>query len=426
MSDRDDTELRELIGLPLNDRYLLRDLLGSGGFGGVYMAEQHVLGRPVRTVACKVSRRTGITEQTAGELFADVLQLAGAMEGMTDGDARRHLVHVYDGGIARHLDGRAFLVMEFVPGRSLADEFKSFGGKGVPPRMLLKWVRQTCVALHGLHTQLPPLIHRDLKPDNVLLGADGTVRVIDFGLAARMLEGGQAPGTVGTIQYMAPETAAGASIPASDLYSLGLVLYEGLTGRYAYEGLTPPFDLPSTLHGDWFQEQKRKHPLPQPSALDASIPRKLDDLVVRCLELRPADRFRSADEVIAAIDALENGAHRAVPGEGDLEKAQRLRDDGDAAAAVAAAERGLGRPALEPGTRYALLRMLAAVHESRGAHFDAARRLAEAYELAGVLHVKQAERCDLLTRAERGFRSAGNLYQAERFAQLRQAECGGR
>ena len=73
--------LQQLVGRALNERYVLRELLGSGGFGGVFLTEQHVLGRPVRKVACKVSRTTGITEDVAGSLFADILQLAGAMEG---------------------------------------------------------------------------------------------------------------------------------------------------------------------------------------------------------------------------------------------------------------------------------------------------------------------------------------------------------
>lgn len=395
MNQRTDTDLRELVGRVVDGRYVLRELLGSGGFGGVFLSEQYVLGRPVRRVACKVSRETGLTEQTAGELFADVLQLASAMEGMTDAAARGHLVHVYDGGIARELDGRAFLVMEYVPGHSLADEFKQYPDGRVPVGLLLKWVRQICVVLRGLHSQIPPQLHRDLKPDNVLLGADGQVRLIDFGLAARMIKGGHVPGIAGTTQYMAPETAEGASIPASDVYSLGMLMYVGLTGEFAYAHLAPPIGLPPAAYPDWLNEAKRESPPLRPSTIDGSVPRWLDELVMGCIEARPMDRMRSAEALLAAIDEGELRGDGASRPETPLEKLRRLRQLGE-------------------------------THAASGAHAEAARQFAEAYDVLGQLRVTQTERCDLLERAEQAFRRAGNVYQAERFARLRRAECGGR
>ena len=426
MSQSTETDLQQLVGRAVDDRYVLRELIGFGGFGGVYLTEQYVLSHPVRRVACKVSRATGVTAETAGELFADVLHLAGAMEAMTDAEARRHLVHVYDGGIAADLGGRAFLVMEYVLGRSLAEEFRQYQGNRVPRGLLLKWARQICVALRGLHAQVPPLLHRDLKPDNLLLGADGTIRLIDFGLAARMLGGGQVLGTAGTIQYMAPETADGASIPASDVYSLGLLMYEGLTGEYAFAHLAPPVGLPSALYPEWLEEAKRQSPPPRPSTVAASVPRWLDDLILGCLELRPADRLHSAEEVIAAIDAGEQVGGRTGPGASAVEEAQGLRERGEAAQAVSVAERSLRNPQLDTKTRYTLLGELGAAHTTLGAHAEAARSYAEAGKLLSLLKVTAAERCDLLARTEQAFRRAGNTYQAEQFAQRRRAECGGR
>jgi serine/threonine protein kinase len=420
-----DFDMRDLSGRAVSDRYVLRRLLGSGGFGGVFLTEQRVLGRPVRQVACKVSRATGLTEETAGDLFGDILQLAGAMEEMTDGEAKRHLVHVYDGGIAPELEDRAFLVMEFVLGTTLADQFRSFGGGRVPYRLLLKWARQICVALRGLHSQNPPLLHRDLKPDNVLLGADGVIRLIDFGLAARMQAGGQVLGTVGTRHYMAPETASGASVPASDVYSLGLLMYEGLIGRYPYAHAVPPIDLPAALHDDWFQDQRRTSPPPRPAAIDGMIPRRLDDLVMSCLEARLVDRVRSADQVIAAIDDIERGAAPS-PGEDELEQARQAQQRGDPSQAASIAGEGLRHKHLGPQTRYALLLQLATAHESLGAHAEAARRLADAYGEAGTIRATAEERCLLLTRIVEAFRAGGNVFQADRFALKREAECAGR
>lgn len=395
MTQGTDTDLRGLVGRVVDGRYVLREPIGSGGFGAVFLSEQYVLGRPIRRVACKVSRATGLTEQTAGALFADILLLASAMEGMTDAAARAHLVHVYDGGIARELDRRAYLVMEYVPGHSLATEFRAYPANRVPRGLLLKWAGEICVALRGLHSQTPPLLHRDLKPDNVLLGADGTIRLIDFGLAARMIETGEAPGVAGTIHHMAPETAEGASIPASDVYSLGLLMYEGLTGRLPYTDIAPSADLPSALYPEWLAEAKRTTPPPRPASLDASIPRWLDALIMSCVEPRPADRIRSAGELLAAIEEGERRGDAAAAGESVLDKVRSLRELGEA-------------------------------HAAANEHAEAARRFAEAYELLGRLRVTQAERCDLLARTEQAFRRAGNVYQAERFARECRAECGGR
>ena len=395
MTQGTDTDLRGLVGRVVDGRYVLREPIGSGGFGAVFLSEQYVLGRPIRRVACKVSRATGLTEQTAGALFADILLLASAMEGMTDAAARAHLVHVYDGGIARELDRRAYLVMEYVPGHSLATEFRAYPANRVPRGLLLKWAGEICVALRGLHSQTPPLLHRDLKPDNVLLGADGTIRLIDFGLAARMIETGEAPGVAGTIHHMAPETAEGASIPASDVYSLGLLMYEGLTGRLPYTDIAPPADLPSALYPEWLAEAKRTTPPPHPASLDASIPRWLDALIMSCVEPRPADRIRSAEELLAAIEEGERRGDAAAAGESVHDKVGSLCELGEA-------------------------------HAAANEHAEAARRFAEAYELLGRLRVTQAERCDLLARTEQAFRRAGNVYQAERFARERRAECGGR
>ena len=193
MIPTDESGMRGLTGRTVDGRYVLRDWLGGGGFGAVYRSEQYILGNPVRQVASKLSRRTGITEATAADLFADVLLLAEAMGTMADTEARHHLVHVYDGGLARDLGGRAFLVMEYVQGSTLAAEFARL--QRVPARLMVKWARQICLALRGLHGLVPPLRHRDLKPDNVLLGTDRSVRLIDFGLAARMLDGGMVPGS---------------------------------------------------------------------------------------------------------------------------------------------------------------------------------------------------------------------------------------
>lgn len=346
MSDGAGTDLRSFEGRVINDRYLLTKWIGGGAFGAVFLSEQRILGRPVRRVACKISRDAGMTEEDAQEKFADILRLAEAMDGLTDSEARRHLVHVYDGGLAHDAGGRAFLVMEFVQGTTLAAQFATL--KTVPAKLLFNWARQICVALRGLHALDQPLLHRDLKPDNVLLGSDLTVRLIDFGLAARLLESGTVPGVAGTLTYMAPETSQGQSVPASDLYSLGVLMYEGLTGRLPYEHLIPPPGMPDSLHGDWLYQQKKVgRSVAPPSRLNNTVTRETDAVVLRCLEFDPARRFRSAAELLDALAVAEAGAHRPPPGENALEQARKQAADGDPAAACHTLRTCLDSP---PGT----------------------------------------------------------------------------
>ncbi|MFD7429144.1 serine/threonine-protein kinase [Streptomyces sp. NPDC059818] len=425
MSDGAGTDLRSFEGRVINDRYLLTKWIGGGAFGAVFLSEQRILGLPVRRVACKISRDAGMTETDAQEKFADILRLAEAMDGMTDSEARRHLVHVYDGGLAHDAGGRAFLVMEFVQGTTLAAQFETL--RTVPAKLLFNWARQICVALRGLHALDQPLLHRDLKPDNVLLGSDLTVRLIDFGLAARLLESGTVPGVAGTLTYMAPETSQGQSVPASDLYSLGVLMYEGLTGRLPFAHLIPPPGMPDTLHGDWLYQQKRaSRGVAPPSRLNNTVTRETDAVVLRCLEFDPARRFRSAAELLDALAAAEAGAHRPPPGESALEQAREQAADGDPAAACRTLRACLDSASedLPPAVRLALRNELARLLDAQGDAAGAARQLAEAWQLVrdSTLLRTRKERCALLERAADAYRRAGNVFQTAHFEDLLRRE----
>ncbi|GHJ42014.1 serine/threonine-protein kinase [Streptomyces sp. TS71-3] len=421
--------LRSLVGRTLVGRYELTRWLGGGAFGGVFEGRQLILGQPVRRVACKLSRRTGMTEESAAEIFADALRLAEALDGMTDAEARRHLVHVYDGGVAPSMASRAYLVMEYVPGDStLATWFGSL--QPVPANQMFGWAGQACLALRGLHSLDPPLLHRDIKPDNVLLGSDRMVRLIDFGLAARLLTTGAVPGVAGTLQYMAPETSQGRSVPASDLYSLGVLLYEGLTGGHPFEHLKPPRDLPESMHGDWLHGEKRLAVPVPPSRLTNTVGQEADEVVLRCLEFEPERRFQSAVELLAALDSLRDGtsAARRPAGERALEEAEALleADDPDGARRVLVRfERG----EWPLSTGWLLLtRRMADVLAARGRPAEAAERLDAVWHLVrerALLRTRK-ERRDLLDRIAALYRTAGMTFQANQFAWLSEREGGRR
>ncbi|MEU4526072.1 serine/threonine-protein kinase [Amycolatopsis sp. NPDC024027] len=390
-----DAAMRAFVGATLCGRYRLLEHLGSGAFGSVFLSDQYVLGVPMRRVALKLSRRTRLSDEDAREVLADALLLAEAMDSITDARSRQHLVHVYDAGITPGAEARGYLAMELVRGSTLEDQFASLAK--TPSPLLMKWIGQVCLALRGLHSLDPPILHRDLKPSNVLLGADNTVRLVDFGLSAKMLHLGYAPGVAGTLAYMAPETSRGRSTPASDVYSVGLLTYEGLTGRHPFRGLVPPVELPDALYPDWLHEAKRQYrPLP-PSALNNTVSSALDAIVLRCLEFEADDRFAGAAELLVALDARELPSRPADQAT-SLPKEDHfllLRDQGEAFAAA-------------------------------GRHERAAGAFAEAWGLTAnaVILRTTHERAALLQRAADCYRLAGNTFQARRYDALRAKELG--
>jgi len=381
----------------VSDRYFLEELVGEGNFGGVFRSEQRFLGVPVRRVAVKLSKHTGL-----------------------DLDSARVLFHLYDIGLLEP-EGRAYVAMEYVPGTTLAAQFRSL--ERVPAPQLVKWVTQICIALGALHDLPTPVVHRDLKPDNVLLGADLAVRVVDFGLAARLLAHGVVPGVAGTVAYMAPETSQGRSTPASDVYSVGLILYEGLTGQLPFAHLVPPLTVPHTLHPDWLCDRKRTiRPVP-PSSRSNTSTAALDEVVLRCLEFDPARRYRNASELLHALGSIDERVS-VPPGIGKLAEARAFRADGDLAAAKAVLRAVLDTGTAAPDVRFALLRELAGVSTAMGDHGAAVVRLSEALALTddAVILRTRAERAALLEELADGYRGCGNLYQARRYDELARAE----
>jgi serine/threonine-protein kinase len=294
-----------LLGQTLAGKYKLVEVQAGGAFGAVFRAEQYFCRQFVRPAAVKVSRQTGLTEESAPYLFGDAIMLARLLAG-GDHDGRRHLVQIYDMGLLAEHDGRAYLAMEYVDGAPLVAHMRAAGRVGVA--IGLRCVKQICRALALVHGQ--GAVHRDLKSDNILVDRRGVVRVVDFGLAAfadRRL--GFAPGTAGTFTYMAPETLSGRSTPASDVYSLGLLMYELFTGGGPH--LTAPWSADDKKdHRDEHYLLKKSLRFAPPSEVQNEIRndyRWLDALILRCLETEPGRRFADAGKLLAAIEGCEAG-----------------------------------------------------------------------------------------------------------------------
>jgi serine/threonine protein kinase len=305
---------QRILGQMLAGKYRLLQVQASGAFGTVFRGQQFFCREFMRPVAVKVSRQTGLTEETAPQLFGDALVLARLLAGddvqsdVTHG--RRHLVQIFDMGLLPEHENRAYLVMEYVDGLPLLSHIHAAGRISVASG--LRYIKQICRAMALVHAQ--GAVHRDLKADNILIDRRGIVRVVDFGLAAfadRQL--GFAPGAMGTFTYMAPETLFGRSTPASDVYSLGLLMFELFTGGGPH--LTAPWNIDE--EGDHREEHyriKKGIRFSPPSQVQNEIRndhRWLDEVVLRCLETEPARRFSDAGKLLAAIEGCESG--EAVP-----------------------------------------------------------------------------------------------------------------
>jgi serine/threonine protein kinase len=415
-------DMRSFLGRSLRGTYFLEEFLGQGGFGAVFKSTQHFLGLPVRRVAVKLSKQTGIDLTTARDIFADALLLAQAMDEMTDMEARSHLTHVYDLGVLPEAENRGFIVMEYVQGTTLRAQFTSL--QQVPASLMLKWARQICHALQGLHTLPEPVLHRDLKPENILLGTDLTVRVIDFGLAAKMVDHRYVPGVVGTFLYMSPETMQGKSVPASDVYSVGTLLYEGLAGEHPFKHLIPPTGMPERFHKDWLYEQKKiVRPRP-PSFLNNTLTDNLaylNDVVLHCLEFDHHRRYQDADELLKALEPSP-----FPPSNDYLDEGFRLKAAGNLVDARRTFEHCLAISTLSKEKRFALLRALGEVLSMIKEHSLATDSFVEAWELikdSAVLQTRK-ERAELLGQIADAYHCSLNDFQANKYERLRVRELG--
>jgi beta-lactam-binding protein with PASTA domain/tRNA A-37 threonylcarbamoyl transferase component Bud32 len=271
-----------LINTLFDGRYRILRKLGSGGMANVYLAEDEDLGR---RVAIKILSERYANDESFNERFRREAKSAASL-------SHPNIVSIYDRGEA---DGIPYIAMEVIEGRSLKELILTRGP--LPLATAIDYTHQILDALRFAHRN--GIIHRDIKPHNILLGAENRAKVTDFGIAragaSQMTEVGS---IMGTAQYLSPEQARGAPVTAaSDLYSVGIVLYEMLTGQVPFSG-------------DSAIEIAMKHlnetPRP-PSSLRPELTPELDHVVLRALAKNPEDRYQASEEFSADLDRVEAG-----------------------------------------------------------------------------------------------------------------------
>jgi len=288
MTTRNEAVLGISVGTLLDGRYLLEEVLATGGMGAVFRGRDRVLDRPV---AVKTLHPHLASTPHAGRFIHEGETLAAL--------GHPNLVAVYDSGM---VDGLPYLVMEYIEGESLASIMAREGP--MRPEEGMPLAVDICRGLGYAHAQ--GVVHRDIKPQNLLVTPSGQVKIVDFGIArgresAEMTE----PGSVmGTAHYLAPEVAAGEpSTARSDLYSLGVVLYRLFTGQLPFEGENPV--TVAVMH--------RTAPVPRPSTVQPAISPQLEATLLRLLAKDPLRRYANAAAVAAALGgAADEGADPAL------------------------------------------------------------------------------------------------------------------
>ncbi|WP_063763168.1 protein kinase domain-containing protein [Streptomyces sp. NRRL WC-3742] len=281
-----------------NGRYVLQQLLGEGGMASVHLAYDSVLGR---SVALKSMHSELGRDESFKERFRREAQAVARLE-------HPNIVTVYDSGEDIAPDGSStpYIVMQLVDGKGLRDAINEAVAQhgAMPPEEALRVIVGVLNALEASHDM--GLVHRDIKPGNVMFDRKGNVKVMDFGIA-RALESGvtsmtQTGMVVGTPQYLSPEQALGKPVDArSDLYSVGVMLFEMITGRLVFDG-----DSAFSIAYKHVQEEP-----PAPSSLNPSVTPVVDAYVGQALRKDPAHRFQSAadmrDEAERLIAELKGG-----------------------------------------------------------------------------------------------------------------------
>src|SRR6202142_392417 len=259
----------------LTQRYEVLAEAGHGSMGNVYKARDRETGE---IVALKLLKPEIASDQTMMERFKNELLFARKI-------THKNVCRMHE---FNRVGGVAYTSMEFVEGESLRSVLNRFGG--LPQRKAVNLALQICSGLKEAHAQ--GIVHRDLKPENIMVDANGNVKIMDFGIARSMEAVTRMTGSmVGTPAYMAPEQVAGKPVDyRTDIYSLGLIMYEVFTGAQAFQGDNA---VAVAL------KQMRESPIP-PHEIEATVPVPIERAILKCLEKEPPKRFQAITDLETA------------------------------------------------------------------------------------------------------------------------------
>ena len=285
-------------GTTIRDTYEVERFLGEGAFAEVYRVNHRFLGRQ----AMKVFKQTNLNADQVTKMLGEAILLSRI--------GHPNIVRVFDANTIETEQGTCgFFTMEYIPGGTLDKFWRSYGSKRIPVETCVELIRQVCRGLSVAHNSTPPIIHRDIKPQNILVGyeADGLrARLSDFGLAKEVNPLTLLATAAGTLAFKPPETFNGekhSDSPAADVFAVGVTLYLLLTDEL-------PFHVDSYL--GWEQDVNKWRVPDKPSDWNTSVNPKLDRIVMKCIDFDPGKRYQNAAELLAALDAWRPGTNPVV------------------------------------------------------------------------------------------------------------------
>lgn len=275
-------------GENIKGTYEVERFLGEGAFAEVYRVRHRFLGRQ----AMKVFKRVGITQDEIEEMLGEAILLSRI--------GHPNIVRVFDANVFELNRGICgYFTMENIPGGSLDKFWRSYGANLVPIETTIDIIRQVCRGLSIAHKEKPPIIHRDIKPQNILVGyeADGLrARVSDFGLAKKVNPLTLMATAAGTLAFKPPETFSKtkADSCAADVWALGVTLYMLLTDKL-------PFDVEANL--GWSNKKAFEKEMVKPSFWNVEVDTEIECIILKCLELNPVKRYQNAKDLLNVLDA---------------------------------------------------------------------------------------------------------------------------
>lgn len=331
-----DFRYSDYIGQTIDSRYTPRVFLAEGGFGAVYRGTHDLFGEKIRDIAIKIIKKS-IPEGEETTIFAEAILQMTLEEALQANRQMEKIARVHDFGIWHKERRLGYIIMELIDGSDLRAEMAIYPG-GMPESTALRYIMPICEAMGALHRLQRPIIHRDVKPENVLLTTDKVIKICDFGLAVRLNQAyGWAEGVAGTQVYMAPETLQGISTCRSDVFSIGAIWYEMLTEQLPFDDSIPPHGKEDQQAASWrFQRRKNMIP-PHPRRVNNYVSERFARIIQKCLKFNPIERYRDAAELLEAIrsDSQSGGCY--------ADAAENAYAAGSMDEAVELAEKGLLR-----------------------------------------------------------------------------------